>query len=255
MKYLKFFPEGFYLFEDVPHNATGEPRLTIVGHGVEFEIFGHAIPTGHLGTLGLGGSSFQMGPRKLVSILNQYVGNDLGNYRHIRLLICYAGDKLWYRGGISFAGRFSQLLPNPDRVIVEAYKGKVVINTADYDTITRGFAHHYKQEGRFVAANRKIFLAALERKPVRFLRYDERPKDLLTSVYPHDVNRMLFGLSSRFDKGYGITIDEIKRKLWDSFVNIEKRFDSCEPVQLPFVLSSRVFFCNGKSSTNINDFR
>ncbi|WP_340609083.1 hypothetical protein [Xenorhabdus bharatensis] len=222
MKYFKFFSEGFSLFEDVPYNATDEYRLTISGHGSldgGIEILDQP-------------SNF-IGPEKLISILNNYFGNDIFKYRHIRLLFCYSADnKSWYSG--SFAGNFSRLLPDPKRFIVEAYEGTIgLAMTACYE---RDETLSFEEISRFNRTNYR----------------EENPKMILASDYDtSDVNNLLF----RSSKITHHKINQLKNAFWNSVDEIEDTFDSCEPLRLIDIVASRIYFCNGKSSKNINDFR
>ncbi|PHM29719.1 hypothetical protein [Xenorhabdus budapestensis] len=223
MKYLKFFPEGFHLFEDVPYNAPNERRLTISGHGTLRE-----------GLRTLDRSLNFIEPEKLILILNRYLENDIFRYRHIRLLFCYSADNRgWYSD--SFAGRFSRLLPNPDRIIVEAYEGEIEVMVTDYDKRIRAFEDISRLDWNASMSNNR----------------DGEPKRVLASDYDiDDMYEFLFGSKSAYSE-----TTRLKTAFWNSVNEFEYTFETCDPVELKDILASRIFFCNGKSSRNINDFR
>ncbi|KMJ44292.1 hypothetical protein AB204_15165 [Xenorhabdus khoisanae] len=124
MKYLKFFSEGFHVFEDVRHDASRALRLNISGHG---------IAGGKMANVEFG----PMGPEKLISILYKYFRHAMPRYRHIRLLFCHSAGRDEY--GNSFAASFSRLLPNSAQVIVEAYQGVIDVTRTHYSRTTNSF--------------------------------------------------------------------------------------------------------------------
>ncbi|PHM57399.1 hypothetical protein [Xenorhabdus hominickii] len=232
MKYLKFFSEGFHVFEDVCSGASKEPRLSVSGHGIA----GGSLANLESRTLnpearihGLSGVQF-IEPEKLLAILNRYFKHDMPKYRHIRLLFCYSADR--DRWGSSFAANFSRLLPNPERVIVEAYQGVIHMNTVDYQKRTNSFEDLSELDWSSSSAN-----------------YND-PKRILTSDYDIDVvNQFLFNSMTEHSEA-----PNMKKAFWNSVEEFEDFFETCNPVQMRDILASRVFFRNGRSSKNITDF-
>ncbi|MBI6550321.1 hypothetical protein [Xenorhabdus lircayensis] len=216
MKYLKCFSEGFHVFEDVRNDGSKELRLTISGHGI----------VGNLLTLDL--ESKLIDPEKLLSILNRYFKHEMSQYRHIRLLFCYSADRGWCRD--SFAARFSRLLSNPDQVVVEAYQGIINLRNTNY----------YAPTNSFEDLSQFDWHASIIR--------DGEPKRVLSSDYDIDfVHNNLFRPTNPHS-------ETIKTAFWNSVEEFEDTFETCNPVYIIDILSSRVFFCNGRASRNINDF-
>ncbi|OTA18166.1 hypothetical protein Xbed_03162 [Xenorhabdus beddingii] len=218
MKYLKFFSEGFHIFEDVRNDNTRERRLNISGHGT----------VGKLATLDL--ESKFIDPEKLIAILNRYFKDNLSQYRHVRLLFCHSADRGWY--GDSFAARFSRLLANSDQVIVEAYQGVVNVGATNYNEPTRSFEDFSQFDWRDSITNDR----------------NSGMKRVLASDYDINfIHKSLFRSASPHNEG-------IKTAFWNSVEELESTFETCNPVHIMDILASRIFFCNGLSSRNINDF-
>ncbi|WP_273583385.1 hypothetical protein [Xenorhabdus sp. PR6a] len=89
-----------------------QQRLSVVSHGA-------------LGLMGT--DKFKnVGPQGLIDILRKR--GLLVQNKQIRLLFCQSADENIFKK--SFAAKFSELLPEPDMVTVEGYRGKLVMKTS-----------------------------------------------------------------------------------------------------------------------------
>ncbi|QTL40872.1 hypothetical protein HGO23_05855 [Xenorhabdus budapestensis] len=237
MKYRRFFPDGFHVFEDKRAAPPHELRLTISSHG-------------QVG--GMSPFDNTILPDRLISILCENF--DISIYRHIRLLFCHSADKGWLAD--SFAATFSKSLPNSDRVIVEAYHGKISVPPIDYLTgddkakvrshpnANYPIIYQHSDNGKVKATSSKKVLAS-DYEPRRAWGMIFRPLQQIEE-YTNDIS----------DQNLRQAIILNAKKCFESSRDSnQKNYETCDPVFIGDILNGRVFFCNGKSSRNINDFR
>ncbi|MDX7986880.1 hypothetical protein FE392_05975 [Xenorhabdus sp. 12] len=215
MKYIFFSPNEFHVFEDRPAEFPHERRLTVSARGWP----------GCFAAL-----DEEISPDRLKSILCSHL--DIFMYRHIRLLFCHSADKEgWFTG--SFAEKFSRLLP---AAIIEAYLGTLHVRTIDfpdmnYKKISRPNANYHidyekNSQGKYIGKGAK-----------QTLMFDFEPKYATQSMFPTNSD------------------GEAQKACFESTLKSwEEQFETCDPVCIKDILSSRLFFCKGQSSENIKDF-
>ncbi|AOM41469.1 hypothetical protein [Xenorhabdus hominickii] len=119
MRDLKYYPEGFYTFED---KYRGIKRLNVYGHSGYYE-------NGFMLCLDVNGHNIGKTPQGLFEILYPL---KLKRFRYLRLLLCNSasGDEN------SFACHFSKLCPH---TYVEGYIGNVRTRRIVYDPAGKQF--------------------------------------------------------------------------------------------------------------------
>ncbi|MBC8948209.1 MULTISPECIES: hypothetical protein [Xenorhabdus] len=136
LKFLKFFPEGFHVYEDKMPEYPHYLRLTISGHGND---------DGFLASL-FGGDKFfadnkkeysHIEPERLVRILTLFFGTFLKKYRVIRLFFCQSAGFEYGEIEKSFAAEFSRKLKYSsyynEYVIVEAFITNIASRPFNYE--------------------------------------------------------------------------------------------------------------------------
>ncbi|PHM45114.1 hypothetical protein Xmau_01322 [Xenorhabdus mauleonii] len=151
----------------------------------------------------------------------------------MRLLFCHSADKEgWFAG--SFAERFSRLLPE---VIIEAYLGEVETSEI-IRNVYASSTKHSQPNANYHIDYQKDYQGKYIGKGIK--------QTLVADFEPSYTAKIMYPTNS-------IDVDE-RTRFVTGIQRLEAQFETCDPVSIKDMLSSRLFFCNGQSSRNINDF-
>ncbi|WP_340610422.1 hypothetical protein [Xenorhabdus bharatensis] len=260
MKFIEF-SEGFHVIEDVcANNVRNDLRLNISSHG---EVGVMKTPTGLIKA------------DQLMNILKSKL--NLFKYNHIRLLFCNSAD-----GSDPFAAQFSRLLDSSRHVLVEAYTGEINIFGMEYfgdyeyengeirkderrnftfesnlnanypiwEHVRRAQTEHKREYNISPVRNPSSvfgYTMGLEEYSTRMASYyknafEELGNTRMKRILKDDINpEYLYRLRKNSGK------EPYERKLLTYYKNILETYcDTLEPVHEIDLLSSRIFFCNGK---------